>query len=179
MSDTSNEEARGQVETNWPEQQPPPDPTVPPKETATKRHEPPKEHRFKPGNQLARGHHADRAGAVAKLIARCQRAVKPKDWDEIVGALVAKAKRGDNKAAEWLWDRLVGKPKQQTELTMTPMFSLRMKVEERLSTMNMQPLHGRSSASTTDILAVENSASSALTPQGQIEVTETSGQDGG
>ena len=130
-----------QTETNmdWPERKPAPDPTVPPKESPADRI---KQHRFQPGNTASRGHNADKAGAVAKLIARCQRAVSPGDWAEIVQALVAKAKAGDTKAAEWLWDRLIGKPKQQNEHTLTPMFALQLQVQQRIAAMPPEPEYG-------------------------------------
>jgi len=71
---------------------------------------------FAAGNKEAAGHINPRAAHVAKLRAAFEAAVSKKDIEAIIAALKRKAKKGDTKSADIIFDRIFGKPIQQHDL---------------------------------------------------------------
>lgn len=64
--------------------------------------------RFGPGNKAAVG----RSSKGAELERALRAAVTPADLADVAAKMLAKAKRGDVRAAHWLTDRMIGRARQ-------------------------------------------------------------------
>jgi hypothetical protein len=82
------------------------------------RKEPPKEHRFKPGQSGNPKGRVKKIPALDKLLADVLGSIEDEDSEmkAVINALITRAKKGDVRAAEVLLDRAYGKPKQELKI---------------------------------------------------------------
>ncbi len=82
------------------------------------RREPPKEHRFKPGQSGNPKGRAKKIPALDKLLSDVLGSVEDEDSEmkAVINTLITRAKKGDVRAAEVLLDRAYGKPKQEIRI---------------------------------------------------------------
>lgn len=73
--------------------------------------------KFANGNQAGKGRGNPHAARVTELRAKFYEAVTDEQFLDVVHAMLAEAKAGNVKAAEWIAERLLGKSPQAVELS--------------------------------------------------------------